>query len=120
MDSSLIKQVIINLIDNANKFSDISHPIELEVSESADKKMILVAVKDHGTGLSEAAREKVFNMFYTTKSNAPGAMRGFGLGLPICDSIIKAHGGTITADNRSDGMKGAVFTISLPKFEMEG
>lgn len=120
MDSSLIKQVIINLIDNANKFSDISQPIELEVSESDDKKMVLVAVKDHGTGLSEAAREKVFNMFYTTKSNAPGAMRGFGLGLPICDSIIRAHGGTITADNRSDGMKGAVFTISLPKFEMEG
>lgn len=119
MDSSLIKQVIINLIDNANKFSDLSQPIELEVKDDSEHGFVQVEVKDHGIGLSPAAREKVFNMFYTTKSSTPGAMRGFGLGLPICDSIIKAHGGTISADNRQDGQQGAVFTISLPKFKME-
>ncbi len=116
MDSALIKQVLINLIDNANKYSKNSTPIEVEVKEAPDSGQVEVSVSDHGIGLSPAAIDKVFKMFYTTKSTAPGALRGFGLGLPICDSIMKAHGGTIKAGNRTDGQKGAVFTITLPKY----
>ena len=117
MDSALIKQGLINLIDNANKYSKGITPIELEVKETEDGEFVEISVSDHGVGLSDAAIEKVFNMFYTTKSNAPGALRGFGLGLPICQSIMKAHGGSIRAANRTDGTTGAVFTISLPKYE---
>ncbi len=116
MDSALIKQVLINLIDNANKYSKNSTPIEVEVKDVSDLGLVEVSVADHGIGLSPAAIDKVFKMFYTTKSTAPGALRGFGLGLPICDSIMKAHGGTIKAGNRADGQKGAVFTITLPKY----
>lgn len=118
MDSALIKQVLINLIDNANKYSKGHTPIELKVKEAEDGQFVEISVADYGIGLSDAAIEKVFNMFYTTKSNAPGALRGFGLGLPICQSIMKAHGGSIHAANRSDGTNGAVFTISLPKYKL--
>lgn len=115
MDASLIKQVIINLLDNANKYSPGNTPIEIEVEDLEDSDEVAVEVRDHGNGLSPAALEKVFRMFYTTKANDPKALRGFGLGLPICDSIMKTHQGSITASNRTDGQSGAVFTIRLPK-----
>ena len=116
MDSSLIKQVLINLIDNANKYSPKDQPIELTVQSNENGSRVCVSVTDHGQGLNEEAKRKVFNMFYTTKASDPEASRGFGLGLPICDSIMKAHQGSITADNRNDGYKGACFTICLPAF----
>ncbi|WP_394271765.1 ATP-binding protein [Butyricicoccus sp.] len=55
----------------------------------------------------------IFQMFYTTKGKGPDAKRGIGLGLAICESIVTAHGGTISAQNQENG-KGAVFTFTLP------
>lgn len=119
MDASLIKQVIINLLDNANKYSPPQEPIEIDVWQVTDKDQVAVSVKDHGEGLSPAALEKVFRLFYTTKPNDPNALRGFGLGLPICSSILKIHDGSITSGNREDGKSGAVFTIYLPEYNFE-
>ncbi len=119
MDSSLIKQVIINLIDNANKYSPLDQPIEVKVWKEEGSNQIAVSVQDHGEGLSTAALEKVFNLFYTTKPSEPTALRGFGLGLPICASIMKIHDGSITSANREDGISGAVFTIYMPEFNFE-
>lgn len=119
MDATLIKQVIINLVDNANKYSPPGSPIEIVVGEAPDEEKVSISVMDHGIGLSPGAQEKVFKMFYTTKAEMPNAQRGFGLGLPICDSIMKNHEGSITAYNRTDGEKGAVFEIFLPKYNLD-
>ncbi len=119
MDSSLIKQVIINLIDNANKYSPMNQPIEITVWKDEDINQIAVSVQDHGEGLSPAALEKVFHLFYTTKPSEPNALRGFGLGLPICASIMKIHDGSITSANREDGFQGAKFTIYMPEFNID-
>lgn len=119
MDASLIKQVIINLLDNANKYSPMSEPIEIDVWQESEKNQVAVSVKDHGEGLSPAALEKVFRLFYTTKPSEPEALRGFGLGLPICSSIMKIHDGSIVSANREDGTSGASFTIYLPEYSFE-
>lgn len=116
MDSSLITQVIINLIDNASKYSPVDSPIEISLSENKEAGQIVIRVADHGIGLSQAAMEKIFKMFYTTKSTTPGSQRGFGLGLPICDMIMKVHEGSIEAGNRQDGQKGAQFVLFLPEY----
>lgn len=119
MDASLIKQVIINLLDNANKYSPMNQPIEITVWKEEETNQVAVSVQDYGEGLSPAALEKVFHLFYTTKPSDPKALRGFGLGLPICASIMKIHDGSITSGNREDGPSGAVFTIYLPEFNFE-
>lgn len=117
IDSSLIKQVVINLIDNANKYSTEGQPIEIEVCKEPDSKYVDVHVRDHGEGLSPSALEQIFKMFYTTRNKAAGTQRGFGLGLPICDSILKAHNGSIEARNRTDGEHGSDFIIHIPEFD---
>lgn len=118
MDASLIKQVIINLIDNANKYSPTSMPIEVTVDEDTSKNQICVSVADHGCGLSQEEKDNAFKMFYTTKPKTANSIKGIGLGLPICESILKAHDGSIRIDDRADGTSGAVFTIYLPKHDL--
>lgn len=113
MDSKLIQQVLINLLDNANKHTPLGKQIKVEIEEISDKDEIAISVIDQGVGLAEEQLNKIFTMFYTTRSNDAEATRGFGLGLPICDSIVKAHGGTISTSNNKDG--GACFRVVLPK-----
>lgn len=114
MDSKLFQQVLINLMDNANKHSPPGKEIELKLWENPEEQTVSVAVIDHGSGLREDQLNKIFTMFYTTHDKDTGSNKGFGLGLPICDSIVKAHGGTLTAGNNPDG-QGAVFTITIPE-----
>lgn len=118
MDASLMLQAIINLIENANKYSQPEDAIEIEVDRPEEKGMVAIHVKDNGHGLTPSSLDKIFTMFYTTRSNIQGAPRGFGLGLPICDSIMKAHDGRIEARNRVDGKKGAEFILYLPEYSL--
>lgn len=110
MDARLISQVLINLLDNANKHTPLDKPIS--VSVSADEKNVSVTVADRGCGIAETDLPHIFKMFYTTGSKIPDAKRGVGLGLAICQSIVEAHNGTIAAKNREGG--GAEFTFTLP------
>lgn len=111
MDARLISQVLINLIDNAHKHTPTDRSISLVVSEEKDAVKITVA--DRGTGIAEKDLPHIFKMFYTTDSKIPDAKRGVGLGLAICQSIVEAHGGKISAKNRNGG--GAEFTFTLPQ-----
>lgn len=110
MDARLISQVLINLLDNANKHTPRNNPIS--VSVSADEETVKITVADRGTGIAENDLPHIFKMFYTTNSKIPDAKRGVGLGLAICQSIVEAHLGKIAAKNREGG--GAEFTFTLP------
>ncbi len=108
MDDLLIGQVLLNLIENAAKYSAPGTPIE--ISAAAHDGQLTVEIADRGRGLPPEDLDRVFEKFYRA-GNAAGRP-GAGLGLAICRGIIELHGGTIVAQNRPGG--GAVFRFSLP------
>lgn len=107
-DSNLIKEVLINLIDNAVKFTPPESPIDIAVV--LEKNKVIVSIKDRGPGIVLDEVNKLFEKFY--RGRMLTTERGLGLGLAICRMIIEAHGGKIWAENRSNG--GAVFKFTLP------
>ena len=115
VDANLIVQVIINLIDNAVKYSEEDTPIQISVSR--DATVAVVSVADNGTGIPQDEREKVFEMFYTGGSRSSDSRRSLGLGLALCRSIIISHGGAISMTDNTP--KGTVVSFTLPIGEVE-
>lgn len=112
MDLERIEQVMVNLVENAIKFSDEGMEIEVEVQENKDD--VLVAVKDQGIGISEESLDVIFEKFSTLPtSGGAGKREGTGLGLAICKGIVEAHGGGIWAESKEG--EGSVFFFSLPR-----
>jgi two-component system sensor histidine kinase KdpD len=107
MDAVLVEQVLLNLLDNAVKYTPPGSPISISVT--ATETAITVEVADRGPGLPRGQEDRVFEKFF--RAAAPGA-RGAGLGLAICQGIVRAHGGRIWAHNLPEG--GAAFFFSLP------
>ena len=110
MDARLIVQVLVNLLDNAIKHTAPEREIRIAVQRDGTDAVFCVA--DRGDGISPEDLPYIFRTFYTSRHNRADAKRGIGLGLAICDAIVKAHGGTIWAENRTDG--GALFRFTLP------
>jgi two-component system, OmpR family, sensor histidine kinase KdpD len=108
MDEVLIVQVLVNLVDNALKYSPVDVPIEIEAQLRDEELKIMVA--DRGKGIREQDLERVFDKFFRAAS--PGAPRGAGLGLSICKGFVGAHGGRIWARSRTHG--GTQITFVLP------
>jgi two-component system sensor histidine kinase KdpD len=108
LDDLLIQQVLVNLLENAAKYSPPGTPIDL--TAFASPSTLTVEVADRGPGLPAAELEQVFEKFYraANSSGRPGA----GLGLAIARGIIELHGGQIEAENRPGG--GTVFRFTLP------
>jgi len=107
IDSVLIEQVLVNLLENAIKYTPSGSPIDL--SAWAEDQEVIVEVADYGPGLPSGEEERIFDKFYRIHPTDYG---GVGLGLSICRAIVEAHGGRIWAANRADG--GAVFRFTLP------
>lgn len=115
MDVRLIVQVIINIVDNAIKYTAVGSEIIISVSTQGDK--VLTQISDNGNGLSSEAKEHIFEMFYTANTKVADSRRGMGLGLALCKSIVTAHGGEITAmDNKPQG---TIFSFTLPYEEVK-
>ena len=114
-DANLIVQVIVNLMDNAVKYSD--EDSDVTVSVHLENESAVISVSDHGTGISDEEKEKVFDMFYTGGSRSSDSRRSLGLGLALCRSIITSHGGTISvSDNIPNG---TVVSFTLPIGEVD-
>ena len=114
-DARLIVQVIINLVDNAIKYTPVGSHIE--ITTKGEEGRVVVSVADDGPGISDDEKERVFQMFYTGSNPIADSRRSLGLGLGLCKSIIAAHGGVISvADNQP---KGTVFTFTVPSGEVE-
>ncbi|WP_437648766.1 DUF4118 domain-containing protein [Sorangium sp. So ce362] len=107
MDGVLIEQVLINLIENALKYSPAGSPIAIRGFTEGDAAML--EVMDRGQGIAPGEEEAVFEKFYRGRGHG---RQGLGLGLTICRGIVAAHGGRITAENRPHG--GAIFRVVLP------
>jgi len=107
MDTVLIEQVLVNLLDNAIKYTPPGTRIDL--SASAAPEEVTIKMMDQGPGIAPGDEQKIFDRFY--RSNSQGSS-GVGLGLAICKGIVEAHGGKIWAENRPSG--GAAFTFTLP------
>ena len=106
VDAVLMEQVLVNLLDNAFKYTEPGSPIR--ISAAAHGRTVTVEVADEGPGLPLGAEDRAFEKFYRGTSGRTG----FGLGLPICRAIVAAHGGRIWAENRNP--HGAVFRFTLP------
>lgn len=113
MDARLINQVLVNLLDNAIKHTPAGREISVMVQQDTTRKNAVFTVADRGCGIRAEDLPNVFQMFYTTHGKDTDTQRGVGLGLAICESIVKAHGGAILARNRTDG-PGAEFSFTLP------
>jgi two-component system sensor histidine kinase KdpD len=108
MDFVLMAQVLVNLLDNALKYSPPGTPIEVHAYMDGSEAHIQVA--DRGVGIPPDDLERVFDKFYRVQQ--PGQVTGTGLGLSICRGIVEAHGGRIWANNRDGG--GTAVTVTLP------
>lgn len=109
MDDVLFQQVLVNLLDNAQRY--VPPESSIEITASAADGMLLLDVADRGPGFSAGEEQRVFEKFYRGKGHR-NDQRGTGLGLTICRAIVAAHGGSMWAENRAGG--GAVFRIRLP------
>jgi K+-sensing histidine kinase KdpD len=107
IDEVLIEQVLINLLDNALKYTPEGTP--LEIAAVSGDGCVTVEVADRGKGLEPDDQDRVFEKFYRGGAQH---IQGAGLGLAICRGIIQAHGGHVWAENRPEG--GAVFRFTLP------
>lgn len=108
-DSVMIEQVLINLLENALRYSPPASG--LEIVAAINETEVEITVADHGPGIPKGQEERVFEKFYQTRHEA--AQSGVGLGLAICRAIIEVHGGRIYARNRAEGGSEFIFTLPL-------
>jgi signal transduction histidine kinase len=108
VDGVRIEEVVVNLIDNAVKYSPDDTPIDVELGSTPDA--IRIAVRDRGPGIRTAERDRIFEPFHRSSSiGGPGV----GLGLHIAREIVELHGGTLTLEAPADG--GSRFIVTVPR-----
>jgi two-component system sensor histidine kinase KdpD len=113
LDTVLIERVLVNLLENATKYTPAGSAIQIAARARSDTVAILV--DDHGPGLPKGREARVFEKF--ERGQRESATPGVGLGLAICRAIVEAHGGTIEGHNREEAgaVQGARFVITLPR-----
>ncbi|MCK5850101.1 MAG: HAMP domain-containing histidine kinase [Kiritimatiellae bacterium] len=116
VDKSAMTQVVLNLLDNAEKYgkgkAEEGSAKEIEIMVSVDGRMVEVVVRDHGRGIEKRELKKIFKKFYRAPGAYDGNTSGVGLGLAMCKRIVVAHGGRIEVE--SEVGVGTMFSVSLP------
>ena len=115
MDARLIVQVIINLLDNALKYTPDGSEIVLSAQKSGEQ--VFISVSDNGNGIPDRIKPQVFEMFYCGENRVSDSRRSLGLGLALCKAIVNLHGGEIKVEDNVPS--GAVFKFSLPAGEVK-
>jgi two-component system sensor histidine kinase KdpD len=109
-DGVLVEQVLINLLDNAAKYTPPGTPVD--IAGAVEENNAVVEVADRGPGLAPGEERHIFDKFVRGAAGTTQGRRGAGLGLAICRAIVEIHGGRIWAENRPGG--GARFTFTIP------
>ena len=110
MNADLIEQAVMNLLDNAIKYSEPGSPVAVQVTLDGDA--VMMAVQDVGCGIAPEHLPRVFERFYRVDKARSRDLGGTGLGLAIVKHIVNAHHGSVSAQSALG--KGSTFWISLP------
>lgn len=116
MNAGMIQRVIINMMNNAIQYTPKDSHIIL--SGTRRKDWVEISVSDDGPGIPDEAKKHLFDLFYTAEQGKPDSKRGLGLGLHLCQSIVNAHGGTITVSDYAPS--GTTFRFTLPAVRTDG
>lgn len=116
MNAGMIQRVIINMMNNAIQYTPKDSHIIL--SGTHRKDWVEISVSDDGPGIPDEAKKHLFDLFYTAEQGKPDSKRGLGLGLHLCQSIVNAHGGTITVSDHAPS--GTTFRFTLPAVRTDG
>lgn len=114
MDVRLIIQVLVNLVDNAIKYTPSGSTITIRALKKNEKAWI--SVEDNGPGISDEIKPHIFEMFFTGRNNIADSQRSLGLGLALCQSIVEAHGGKMELEDNDP--HGCIFSFALPLSEV--
>jgi two-component system sensor histidine kinase KdpD len=110
LDGVLMEQVLVNLLENALRYSPAGSPVD--ITAQVEGRRVVISVRDRGAGLAAGEEERIFEKLYRGSASAGSEERGAGLGLAIVKAIVTAHGGSVWAENHPGG--GALFSLSLP------
>jgi two-component system phosphate regulon sensor histidine kinase PhoR len=110
MNGAMVEQALINLIDNAIKYSEPGQEVEIETAREGDS--FVLRVVDHGPGIEAEHLPRLFERFYRVDKARSRAAGGTGLGLAIVKHIVQAQGGTVSVDSRPGA--GSTFTLRFP------
>ncbi len=108
-DLKLAKKALMQLLENAAKYSPPDEPITITAELTGN--VVLTSVADRGSGIDDSEQTLIFERFYRGKDHRY-AVQGTGMGLPIASAIIKAHGGTLSVTSRRG--HGSIFSFTLP------
>jgi two-component system, OmpR family, sensor histidine kinase KdpD len=117
MNASQMERVVVNLVENAIKYSPSGTPISVSARVTRDGELRL-SVEDEGPGVPAADRERIFQPFFRNQMARKSNVPGHGLGMAICQSIVLAHGGRIEVTDRPGS--GACFSVFLPALVQAG
>jgi two-component system sensor histidine kinase KdpD len=113
-DAKLVVQVIVNIVDNAVKYTPPGS--EVVITTEKDGNMAKISIADNGSGIAAEEKEKIFEKFYCGEHKIADNRRSLGLGLYLCKSIVEAHGGTISVSDNEP--QGTIFCFTLPQEEV--
>ena len=111
-DAEKLKQVLLNLVSNAIKYSPNGEPVEISVTTDQASGYLWFSITDHGLGIASRDRAKLFTSFSRVRNEQTESIRGTGLGLYICRNLVEAMGGSIWLDSTLG--EGSTFTFTLP------
>ncbi|HYE15455.1 MAG TPA: HAMP domain-containing sensor histidine kinase [Pyrinomonadaceae bacterium] len=112
IDRDAIAQALMNLLDNAVKYSEHAEKKEVTVRVGQKENLIHISVTDHGVGIAPEEQKKIFEKFYRVSTGLVHDVKGSGLGLALVKHIVEAHRGSVTVESAPG--RGSTFTITLP------
>ncbi|HEU4596155.1 MAG TPA: HAMP domain-containing sensor histidine kinase [Pyrinomonadaceae bacterium] len=118
LDREAVAQAVMNLLDNAVKYSEHAENKEVIVRLGQREGRVLISVTDHGVGIPREEQKKIFEKFYRVSTGLVHDVKGSGLGLALVKHIVEAHRGAVSVE--SEPGRGSTFTISLPAAEHLG
>ena len=112
-DRDALAQVVVNLLSNAEKYSNSNREVTLRVARQSDPlPYVEIKVMDRGLGVPHGCGEKIFEQFYRAHDSLSSGIQGSGLGLTLARQIARAHGGEVAYQSRDGG--GSCFILRLP------
>jgi signal transduction histidine kinase len=114
LDASALEHILFNLIDNAAKYAAASQPPLITITPAVRKGKIEIRVTDHGPGIPDAERRRIFRPFHKSAKQAAETKPGVGLGLALSKRLADSMGGSLACARRTDGKSGAEFILTLP------